>query len=663
MPHPDTRRRAAGANFCPSLIRHLEYTRDRLAQTSERLRERVRAETRDPDELLVAGPVDRISWRRPRHSTTGRRARERLGPLWATYWFRIRATVPAEWRGQRVELMWSSSSEATLWSRRPRGTGPQHRRRAASAPTRPDRRERGAGQRRAAGRARLQRHVRRHGSLRRARRLRARARSTRTRGVSTSTSRRCARSSVRDARRGLGAATCAKSSNRFCDERDPALLAALYENHNGTHAHELAAIGHAHIDTAWLWPLAETYRKCVRTFSSQLATWTTTRSTASRARRRSSTPGSRSATPTCGSASARRSTRAVRPRRRQLGRARLQPARRASRWSASSSTASAGSSASSAAAAASSGAPTPSATRGSCRRSCASAGITRFLTQKLSWNRFNRPEHHTFVWQGDRRQRGARALPPGRHVQQRGRPSASCEGVAATSTITSTRARACSCSATATAAAARRRTCSRRCAARRTCKGCRARAGDERASSSTARGRAGRAPRRRRRALLRVPPRRLHLAGGGEARQPPLRAGAARRRVPRGARAAARIRVPSSTGSGSCCSSSSSTTSSPARRSRSVYRDARRDLDEVEAAANALCGAGDDAREHDRRSPGARSSATATAVEARALRHRACRRRRRRGARRRPHARERAPARDARRGRQAPQPRRQGDGP
>ena len=28
-------------------------------------------------------------------------------------------------------------------------------------------------------------------------------------------------------------------------------------------------------------------------------------------------------------------------------------------------------------------------------------GITRFLTQKLSWNRFNQPEHHTLMWQGD----------------------------------------------------------------------------------------------------------------------------------------------------------------------------------------------------------------------------------------------------------------------
>ena len=28
------------------------------------------------------------------------------------------------------------------------------------------------------------------------------------------------------------------------------------------------------------------------------------------------------------------------------------------------------------------------------------AGIDRFLTQKLSWNRFNQPPHHTFTWQG-----------------------------------------------------------------------------------------------------------------------------------------------------------------------------------------------------------------------------------------------------------------------
>lgn len=34
---------------------------------------------------------------------------------------------------------------------------------------------------------------------------------------------------------------------------------------------EATAVGHAHIDTAWLWPMRESIRKCARTFSSQVA--------------------------------------------------------------------------------------------------------------------------------------------------------------------------------------------------------------------------------------------------------------------------------------------------------------------------------------------------------------------------------------------------------
>lgn len=35
--------------------------------------------------------------------------------------------------------------------------------------------------------------------------------------------------------------------------------------------HRIIATGHAHIDTAWLWPIRETVRKCTRTFSSAVA--------------------------------------------------------------------------------------------------------------------------------------------------------------------------------------------------------------------------------------------------------------------------------------------------------------------------------------------------------------------------------------------------------
>lgn len=48
-------------------------------------------------------------------------------------------------------------------------------------------------------------------------------------------------------------------------------LKPLLEKHNGDTTPEMIGFGHAHIDVAWLWPLAETERKCARTFSTQLA--------------------------------------------------------------------------------------------------------------------------------------------------------------------------------------------------------------------------------------------------------------------------------------------------------------------------------------------------------------------------------------------------------
>ena len=39
----------------------------------------------------------------------------------------------------------------------------------------------------------------------------------------------------------------------------------------GVRRHRVIATGHAHIDTAWLWPIRETIRKCTRTFASAVA--------------------------------------------------------------------------------------------------------------------------------------------------------------------------------------------------------------------------------------------------------------------------------------------------------------------------------------------------------------------------------------------------------
>ena len=98
------------------MIRHLDYTRRRLLRTSERLAELVHADVRPLDAVEVAGPVDRISWAEAQRLTYRPAAiGERLGPLWATFWFRLRATLPEEWRGRRVDLLWFSNSEAALW--------------------------------------------------------------------------------------------------------------------------------------------------------------------------------------------------------------------------------------------------------------------------------------------------------------------------------------------------------------------------------------------------------------------------------------------------------------------------------------------------------------------------------------------------------------------
>ena len=53
-------------------------------------------------------------------------------------------------------------------------------------------------------------------------------------------------------------------------------------------------------------------------------------------------------------------------------------------------------------------------------------GITRFLTQKLSWNRFNRPEHHTLTWQGDDGSEVLAHFPPADTYNGEARASASC---------------------------------------------------------------------------------------------------------------------------------------------------------------------------------------------------------------------------------------------
>jgi alpha-mannosidase len=57
---------------------------------------------------------------------------------------------------------------------------------------------------------------------------------------------------------------------RFAASDDAAVLSEVLEQPSRS-SHLITAVGHAHIDTAWLWPMRETRRKCARSFSTALA--------------------------------------------------------------------------------------------------------------------------------------------------------------------------------------------------------------------------------------------------------------------------------------------------------------------------------------------------------------------------------------------------------
>ena len=385
------------------MIRHLDYTRRRLVRMSERLRERIHPETRAVDELLVTGPVDRIGWEEAQElAFRPARPEERYGPLWATFWFRVRGSVPEDWNGRRVDLLWASNSEAALWvdGRIVQGLNPHHR--EATLVERAD----------AGALLSFQVELACNGlfgkqappvELAQCELARFDPDAWRLYFDFETLRALEAEPELDGAYSGLLRAEL----DRFCtvwehepEEAEP-ILSALYENRNASVVHQIAAIGHAHLDTAWLWPLAETYRKAARTFATQTRymdgypeyrfacsqaqqlAWIEERDpdlwerVQAKVRDGQFVPvGGSWVEPDCnlpsGESLVRQFLHGQRFFESRFGR------RCTEFWS-----------------------PDAFGYAGQLPQIMRAAGITRFLTQKLSWNRFVKPEHHTFVWQGD----------------------------------------------------------------------------------------------------------------------------------------------------------------------------------------------------------------------------------------------------------------------
>ena len=407
----------------PSLLAHPDYTRERVRQVARRATALVHADARAPDRMRIAGPVDRIQASDAaaleyRNAEPGMA----LGPLWATWWLAVEARVPAEWEGEQVDLLLVTNSEATLWL----DGEPVQGLVSGGAYVRPDAmltESAVAGEPLSASveiacnglfgwselnpqpheadpsvppfrldRCALARFDREAWAL--ASDLEVLAALMDEPGAD-------------DAWRG----ELLRELNRFCNVWDAedraswlrarAILAPLLkERRNATRTHEITAIGHAHIDTAWLWPLEETFRKCVRTFATQLRlqerypgyrfacsqaqqyAWIRDRAPGLWARIQERVAagqwlpvGGTWVEPDCnlpaGESLVRQFVYGQRFFEREFGR------RARVFWN-----------------------PDVFGYNGQLPQIMRGAGIDGFLTQKLSWNRFNPPEHHTFRWVG-----------------------------------------------------------------------------------------------------------------------------------------------------------------------------------------------------------------------------------------------------------------------
>ena len=408
-------------------------TRARIAQTASRLRSLIHPEAVAPDELLVSERTGRISYAEAqeleyRPAEIG----ETFGPQWATYWFRLAATVPEHWAGRPVELVWDSGCEALLYRDGApvqglvRGGGYERVTAPLGTP---------------AGRVELELEMACNDLMglpdpfprRRDRTGRTWQEPTDDRSL------RAPREPARLTRAGLALfdteawemAWDFEALRQLVEEPglDPswegrllaeldrfartwvaaerttwpearAILGDLLAHRNAGSAHEITAIGHAHIDTAWLWPIAETRRKVVRSWASQLALmdrYPEHRFAASQAQQyawfeqdapglyermrervregRWEVVGGSWVEPDLNLPSGESLVRQV-----VYGQRDLQErfgARCREFWT-----------------------PDTFGYNGQIPQILRGAGIDRFLTQKLSWNQFTEPPHHSFVWAG-----------------------------------------------------------------------------------------------------------------------------------------------------------------------------------------------------------------------------------------------------------------------
>jgi alpha-mannosidase len=272
---------------------HHDITLGRIQQFADKhLAARIYPE-REPVKLSVYAAPGRISYAGAlqgayRPAAVG----EQFGPPWSTHWFKVEITIPRRWRDREVHLLWDSSTEACVWHE----GEPQQGLSGAygHTGTRFLRTEYRLTRAAAGGeQITLMVEVACNGLFG--------VRPGHFRDPSLIGFLRQAEIAIFDQEawhlywdfrviadmaqhltpqtpRGGQALYVANRMVNLIDLEDRAtwpaaraLAAEFLGARNGEGQHDVSAVGHGHLDTAWLWPIAETVRKCVRTFSTAIA--------------------------------------------------------------------------------------------------------------------------------------------------------------------------------------------------------------------------------------------------------------------------------------------------------------------------------------------------------------------------------------------------------
>jgi alpha-mannosidase len=274
------------------MLKHLPLTTERVKQFTAAFLPRIYPEER-PLAFEVFSAPGRIPFAEAaKGAYRTAREGERFGPRWSTHWLRVESVIPPEWRGQEVHLRVQSRSEMLVWdssghplqglvtfkwnglsdvrshyplTRKARGDE-KHTHYIEAAITGlmgfwgelPDTDAPDLGEVRTCRLARFDRlawdvyHDLLALDL-------------------------LARTLPEKHHLRLRATTAANTFVNLLIPDDRAtwpaarrVAAAFFADNAGSRRFRVSAMGHAHIDTAWLWPIGEAVRKCARSFASQI---------------------------------------------------------------------------------------------------------------------------------------------------------------------------------------------------------------------------------------------------------------------------------------------------------------------------------------------------------------------------------------------------------